>query len=211
MERINRLTTTKAIAAFAMAIALMLLMTMGAGQAHASTLAGGKGTVAISYEKGSSQVILKSSCSNAKPLAVKLSNKSVARVSVSGGQIVVTAKKPGTTTLKYRWNKKNHTVKIKVYKYQNPLKSLTIGGKQYKSKFAKHSVVALGSKIPSGTVRVTGAKNWKVKEISYGYDVSIRLKNGSKLPKRSMGFLWVTVYNTHTKVTEDLSLGWAKW
>ena len=116
MERINRLTTTKAIAAFAMAIALMLLMTMGAGQAHADTvyksLAGGKGTVAISYEKGSSQVILESSCSNAKPLAVKLSNKSVARVSVSGGQIVVTAKKPGTTTLKYRWNKKNHTVKI---------------------------------------------------------------------------------------------------
>ena len=155
--------------ATAIALAFALMLTLGAGQAQAycgyhKHLATAKGTIAISCgNNGDISEIELYSNANAKPAAVKLSKKGVVYLSVSKGSIYMEPKKPGTTTLTYRWNHKKHTVKIKVYKYQNPFASLTIGGKQYKSKFSKRAYAYIGSlsgkkTAPTGTLKVKNGR-----------------------------------------------------
>ena len=197
--------------ATAIALAFALMLTLGAGQAHAYSylkhMAKANGTIAVSYDSGC-EITLWSN-SNAKPKAVKVSNKSLAKVNVEGGCISIYPKKTGTATLTYYWKHKTHTVKIEVHKYQNPIASLTIGGKQYKAKFAKKRWCDLGcltgkKTAPRGTLKVKGAKNWQVKNIMvYNGDI----KSGSKITK-AMDFVNVTMYNKKTKVVEEVCLDW---
>ena len=202
--------------ALAVALALLFSMTLGAGQAHANYtykhLASAKGTMVVSMDKQDTPGICFWSRHSSMPAAVKVGNPKLVKVSVTPGTIELVAKRPGTTTISYRWNCKKHTVRIKVVKYQNPVASFKIGSKQYKSRYARGTTVDFGnakSKKWPGAVNVQAAQNWRIVKITVtgkGYDAK-KIRNGSKLPANTY-VLAVTLQNTKTKCVETLNMFW---
>lgn len=79
------------------------------------------------------------------------------------------------------------TLKLTVKKWANPLKTLKIGSKSYKSKFAKNEKIFAKKNFNKKKLQVVAAKDWKIKSIR-GYIMSgnftengLKLKNGSKI------------------------------
>ena len=200
------------IIACALAAALVSLLAIALpGQAYASivhkNVASAKGTAAIVYEKGWASVDFW--WYGAAPTKVKLSNKKVARIVMDeeAGRLEVEAKKPGKTTLTYKFKGKKHKVKIRIYKYRNPVASFKVGGKQYKSRYNKKQIIDFGTKritLPAGKVKVVPAKNWKLKTIDFTWaGAGKTIKNGGKMPKNAE-YMTVTLRNKKTKVEQDL-------
>ena len=215
-----------ALAAVAMLIVTALAMGLCASQAHAMKLEKPKGSVVVAVSKYKDRdgtgfeavVSLRAKSSNDfdTPAKVKVSNRKIVdTLEWFEGVIDLSFKKPGKTTLSYKWKGKKHKVRITVKKYHNPLKSLKIGSKQYKGKFDKYATNVFwtyesGGSADSylkGKIKVKPKKNWKVKSIKYlkwNSEGLGKVKSGGKIPK-SEGVI-ITCYNKKTKVTQELYL-----
>lgn len=108
----------------------------------------------------------------AKVTSLKSSKKSVATVTqakvkgVTGRYVYVNLKKPGTTTISFKYKSKTYKTKITVKKYVNPVASVKIGSTVVSSsKFKSRSETSL---------KYSKFANKKVK-------VNIKLKSGWKL------------------------------
>ena len=207
-------------------IALVFALCLGTSQAQAMTLENAKGAIVVTNSKyknrdgtGYYNVVNLYAANDLdfdEPHHVKLSNKSiVANLEVSEGTIGIAFKKPGTTKLSYTWKGKKHSVKIKVLKYKNPVKSFKIGGKQFKSAFRKYTTNNVKDAIVKGKSAITPAKNWKVKSIKYhiyndSVDKDVKVRNKGKLPRVDT-FVSVRLKNAKTKAVQDLTLYTSSW
>lgn len=135
----------------------------------------------------------------------KSSNKKVATVAVERQKPIntefehfegyyclkLTLKKTGTTKISYVYKGKKYSTTLKVNKYTNPFKTLTINGKSYKSGFdykkASRSELNDFYSVFSdlnfkGKVKVKAAKNWKLEKIYSGYmENGKKMKNGGSI------------------------------
>lgn len=150
------------------------------------------------------------------------SNRAVATVSKEKGNgseyIMLTVKKPGTTTITTRVNNRIFRTTVKVYKYTNPVEYVKVGTTKVPgSKFNKeNSIVNLSySKFANKTTRlgVRLKRGWKLEfgGIEYGqkgWHKSESIKNGSSIKiQGGPGFnLLVSVINTKTKQREMVPL-----
>ena len=207
-------------------IAACLALCLGAGEGQALTLENAKGTIVVTNSKyknrdGTGYYEVVSLCAAHdldfdEPHRVKLTNKRIVdHLEVSEGIISVAFKKPGTTKLTYTWKGKKHSVKIKVLKYTNPVKSFKIGGKQFKSAFKKYTTNNVKDTIVKGKIAITPAKNWKVKSIKYhiyndSVDKDVKVRNKGKLPRVDT-FVTVRCKNTKTKAVQELTLYTSSW
>ena len=219
------------LAALACAVALAISMAVSTETAWAG---GGtslesiySGTVQTAYVKGASN----SPCNNIyyyslensgkKPSNVKSSNSSVltAEVMTTGGQtygsykvpksypLVVHLKKAGTATLTFKHAGKSHKVKFVVKNYENPVKSLKVGKKNYASLFnvknitmrSRADLYPVNTKSnPKGKVSVKAKKGWKLVSLKSGITT---LKNGKS--KANLNQLDLEFLNKKTKVVES--------
>lgn len=100
--------------------------------------------------------------------ALKSSNPAVATVFSRAQEedryaIILTAKKPGTTTITYTSGENTYTQKVTIKKYQNVMKKITVNGKNITSKFKKKAVYTLSyKKYKNKTVKlkVAGKGSW---------------------------------------------------
>lgn len=119
------------------------------------------------------EFVVKDMSKNAK-VTLKVSNKKIASAKWDKRQNIVwvTAKKPGTVkvTLKIVQNKKTYTYTSKMtwVKYNNPLKSLSVGKTKYKvSYFDKNTTAAMKKVKGSQTLKVSLKKGYKLKILQY--------------------------------------------
>ena len=201
-------------------LALAVAMLLSAGQANAKemTLENAKGWMTgfcgvndagdetegwMKYHYGYCEI---SSSDWNHPLTdVKVRNKRVVSIGEADlGTLELSFKRPGKTTVSYKWKGKVHKVKVKVYRYKNPAKSFKVGSKELKSKFRKaYGYHASNDNITGKKLSVHAAKGWKLKGLyANGTD---RIKNGTKLTE-DIGMVKAVFYNTKTKVTEPLYL-----
>ena len=159
-----------------------------------------------------------------KPTAVKSSNPSVVSAKVqtikgySSGSytspdyypLVVTVKKAGTATLAFKHAGKVHKVKFIVTNYENPVKSLKVGSKEYADSLNVKSLVARSNSMMYSTTAQTNAtgkvvvkpkSGWKLCSLASGLT---KLKNGTS--KTSAWNLDVALKNTKTGVIEQFHL-----
>ena len=134
------------------------------------------------------EFVVKDMSKNAK-VTLKVSNKKIASAKWDKRQNIVwvTAKKPGTVkvTLKIVQNKKTYTYTSKMtwVKYNNPLKSLSVGKTKYKvSYFDKNTTAAMKKVKGSQTLKVSLKKGYKLKNlaISRGGKYTA-IQNGAKI------------------------------
>jgi len=140
--------------------------------------------------------------SNTKVLTVKKSS-----VKNSSG-VEITAKKAGKAVVSFRAKKGKNTYSYKctvtVRKYTNPIKTLKLGNKNYRSQFANYDYFNLNSKkTVKGKLTVSAAKGWKLKEIQLYNSKTQKaktIKNKSTVSlKNKTNTLWLTFTNTKTK------------
>ena len=160
--------------------------------------------------------------SNSRVKNLKSSNSKIATAKWSSSlpqAINITVKKKGTAKITgtlYEGSKKikNFSINLKVYKYQNPVKSIEINGKNYASKFKNDSFYSL--KMPSSKkakIKITPKSGWKLKGIWHSYmssDSSTspkQYKNGKtiKLKGSSANFIDSSLMNIKTGEYETLS------
>ena len=148
-----------------------------------------------------------------KPITkVKSTNPKVVKAQAENHHLSLTFKKVGKATVSYKYKGKTHNVTFTVYKYQNPLKSFTIGSKQFASKFEKGAIGLCGP-CYGGKVRVTPAKNWKLTKIQ-ALSNSIRtISNGATIAKTDEPLVLLTLKNKKTNVVQrvTLSMGMDYW
>ena len=124
---------------------------------------------------------------------------------------MVTLKKTGTTKISYVHAGKKHTVKYIVKKYVNPIKSLTVGGKNYASCFAASKLkgsatgafqAATNASAFTGKLKVTPKAGWKVTGIYRSTSSGMaKVKNGSTVKKET--FLQIELKNKKTGQVES--------
>ena len=162
---------------------------------------------------------------NAKKVTVNIENKGIVygdatKNSYTGEyQIQLYVHGTGTTKLTIKVNKsgrvKTYKATIKTVDYQNPVKELKIGNKNYASKFKKtkqYNKVKFPSK--KGKLVVKPAKNWKVKQIEVYGDTKdgyteVKVDNVKTYNLSKFVFVkdaYVTLVNTKTKAVERLEL-----
>ena len=133
--------------------------------------------------------------------------------------ITVYPTKTGTTilsvTVKSGNETKVHKVKLKVYKYTNPAKTLKIGNVEYKGKFKKTNnyVAKVPKKNKNVKFVVKPAKGYKIVDMSYSYNTknditkSVELKSGRKFKLRSLwGSVQITFQKKSTGQTVNLAI-----
>lgn len=121
---------------------------------------------------------------------VKSSNENALFVwGTEGNRTLLYTDKPGKSTVTYTYKGKKYKAKVVVKKYQNPVKSVTIGKKTYSKPFKSFWEYSVKRKALNGkTIKVTPAKGWKVVSISYTYRKNGKFKkvsNGGKLTNMS--------------------------
>ena len=215
----NDNASTSQVARFAMpviaaALAAMLCLMMGAGTAWAGggkDIATFKGKVVSTYINKGDLEAYGDYKHGKKVASVKSSNKKVATVKiVDGGSynfIHITKKKAGTTKITYKLAGKKKTVTFKVVKWENPVKTLKIGSKNYASGFNKVARVPALNDMGSKTIKVKAANGWKLQTIrAIKGEGSVKtVKSGKKLPATTY-MLWVTLKNTKTKAVETVTV-----
>lgn len=103
-----------------------------------------------------------------KDVKVKSSNKSVAVIeSVFMGSFEVHPKKPGTTKITITAVMNNKKVKktgtVKVVPFQNPFKSLKVGGRKYQSKVkGSYNYIVIKTKEPNVKLNYKINSKWKI-------------------------------------------------
>lgn len=139
---------------------------------------------------------------------LKSSNKNI-KVSAQDGYIrVVYGDKAGTAkiTCTVRGVKLKTTFTVK--KYTNPISKLTVGGKNYTSKFAKTNRYYYGKKFSNKKFSIKVKSGWKIKWVStptktYYMNKSSWSKTVS-MKKYSYSYISVGVYQEKTGVYEYL-------
>lgn len=167
------------------------------------TLENAKGTIhlyPLFYDKESKSVYLFFDLNSRyktddEPTNVSSSNPKVCTADPGYGCLSLSYDKVGKTTVSYTWKGKRHKVKFVVHKWTNPVKSFTVGGRQYSSKYKSSNVVKANSKFLTGKVKVKAAKGWKVTSIvgvkgNYGEK---KIKSGKTNLKKSDKVRGITV------------------
>ncbi|MBQ8986550.1 MAG: hypothetical protein IJ100_04810, partial [Lachnospiraceae bacterium] len=105
------------------------------------------------------------------------------------GYYLIKSKKPGSATLTFQAKNPDadsyvtKTVKVKVIKFVNPVKTFKIGKKSYAKKYSGKPYYNFKKKV-SGKVKIKAKKGWKIIGI-YFYDHSKnknkKIKNGKKV------------------------------
>jgi len=103
-----------------------------------------------------------------KSVKVLKFDKKFVKAKVVYGDLQITLKKAGTSNVVIKYGKKKCTLKIKAYKWQFPLKSLKVGGKDYKAKVKKalyggwcYYTPINGCSVANKTVKLSLSKGWK--------------------------------------------------
>ncbi len=156
---------------------------------------------------------------------IKSSNTKVVRAKRLGTYtlLYLDPLKAGTSKVTYKYKGKKYTATIVVKNWANPVKTLTVGGKNYASKFTSKAVKKRGefaymidvAKL-NGTVKVKPASGWKLQSIKYGkfdrwggWFEYRTIKNGSKVSKAQRGDrLVITLKNTKTGGCERILLSY---
>ena len=202
----KRLAVTGAAAAMVALLAIAVTLTVGVGHAWASAWDYDQH---INYMKKNTTInsafydMTKTSCEYAnhyrfvgsektlklvsadKKLKVTVNNDwDAGRWSDERNWIDVKIKKPGTSKMVFKAGKKKYTVTIKAPKFTFPLKSLTIGGKDYKADLEKDFYTGLWGTSAIDVPEFDGlqynavaAKGWKLEADAWGSEV----KNGDIL------------------------------
>ena len=206
-----------AVPTIAVAILAMLCLMMGSESAYAGGgryITAFKGNVTTVYmKKGDIDYYsdLKNGLNGKKISAAKSSNKKVATVKVKTydngmTSLLVTKKKAGTTKITYKLDGKKKTVKLKVVKWKNPVKTFKVGSKNYASKFKKSAGSHAASSVAGKTVKVEAASGWKVKRIVAYTNNGVKIvRNGKKTPADT-GQVVVALKNTKTKAVETVAV-----
>ena len=206
--------TRFAMPAIAVALAAMLCLMMGTGTAWAGggkDIATFKGKVVTTIVNKGDPEAYGDFKGGKKVTSVRSSNKKVATVKIvdckSYNYILITKKKAGTTKITYKLAGKTKTVTFKVCKWQNPVKTLKIGSKNYASKFKKSASAGTTIDLGGKTVKVKAASGWKVQKILAITDTgSVKtVKNFKKLPTTTY-FVQVKLKNKNTKAVETVSV-----
>ncbi len=157
----------------------------------------------------------------AKITKVKIGKKSLANVSITADKqgITVNPKKAGTTTLKITVKNgsktKTHSIKLKIYKYENPLSSFKISSKQYKNDFktSTFSHTTKPKKTKNVKLNVKAKKGYEITSIRYTYykadgtTVTKTLKNGKNFKLyNKKGYVTVGYKNKSTGYVTSLLL-----
>ena len=143
---------------------------------------------------------------------VKSSNQKVAAVVTEQDgtrvDVYLKLKKTGTTNVSYKIIKdgKSQTCKIRlcVYKYKNPFKTLKVGKANYKSQFkggSDYSTLMEGR----GKVQIAVRKGWKVKSVKVQSAGSgwKKLKKNAKVDIAKKNSLRITLKNKKYGFTKD--------
>lgn len=148
----------------------------------------------------------------AKITKAVLKDKSLATVSVSSDKKWITfdPKKAGSTTVKVTVKNgsktKTHSIKLTIYKHENPLTTFKIGKTQYKSKFNSKKIYYAKRPKKTSTVKlnVKAKKGYEITSVTYNYlkngqSQSMSLENGQsfKLYKES-SMMSISYQNTKT-------------
>lgn len=202
MSNVKTSLKVASLAAVAMVSALLLSLTISAGTAHAVTDVSlnslKSGTLQLSY--GPTK-LLKSvgfwGDTGQKVTNLKSSNKSVVVATLRYEPnrkcpiVTLKLKKAGASKVSFKLNGKKYAVKVKVCKYQQAIKSLTVGKELTKDEMStKLMTRAVGgdyyimtsSLSETNKVKVVAADGWKVKKI---YKWKYVKKNGvlTSVPK----------------------------
>ena len=155
--------------------------------------------------------ITKLKSSNTKVLTVK-------KIDNYSG-IMITPKKAGKSTITFKATKGSKTYSykcvVKVMKYENPVKTLKIGSKNYASKFSKMDYIDLdGKKNYEGKLSIKTNKNWKVTYILI-YDAKTdkvkEYKNNKKIKLKKNQSLYIYFTNTKNDNHSCISILNQKW
>ena len=118
--------------------------------------------------------------------------------------IMVNAKKAGTSTISFEVKRKNGKVyrfksKVKVYNYESPFSKCTFGKTDYKKLFAEKSQVAiLSGTAKKGNINVGAKKGYRLTGLyycEYGTGKEKKIKSGSKITLNSQHYLRVEYKN----------------
>lgn len=122
---------------------------------------------------------------------LKISNKSVASLEKLGSkEIVIVPKKCGTATISYKQKGKTKKFKVKVIKYQSPVKTLKVGKKNYAKWFKDCSCAGYVFDEAAGVIKVEAAPGWHLDKIVVNGKA---VKNGYKV-KRYKDYIDVIVF-----------------
>lgn len=152
-------------------------------------------------KSGSNQIVVAS----AKPYKkAKSSNKSVAAPKLMSGDgwccMTVKFKKPGKATITFKYGTKTYKGTWTVKKYENPFKTLKIGGKDYKAQanvsnfegymdyednpLSQNSSARMKQSMSGKRISIKMKTGWKLVSIEPEWGTG-RVKNGGVLPKGS--------------------------
>ena len=154
---------------------------------------------------------------------IKSSNAKVVKAKRLGtyNLVYVYPLKAGTSKVTYTYKGKKYAATVVVKNWANPVKKLTVGGKNYASKFTSKAVKKRGdyafmidiAKF-NGKIKVKPSRGWKLQSIKYGKfepfaaDWNFKtIKNGSKITKaKKCDRIIVTLKNTKTGGCECIYL-----
>ncbi len=180
-----------------------------------------------------------------KKSAVKSSNKKiveindVTRVEGKGGKstsIMFSIKKPGSSTISFKIDKKKYQTKIYAKKYKNPAKFISITGVKVGdetnlasllNKTSSFDKLKLDKTVKNPRIKVTVKKGWKISSLNYQTlannpneesgnryykspvsKAEMPIFNKAKELKKDAGGYFVEVYLVNTKDGAHLSLGY---
>ena len=132
--------------------------------------------------------------------------------------IFLKAKKQGTATVtckyKYKGKVKTEKIKITVYKYVNPVKSIKIDGKEIKNLFNnKDNIKYKYKNSKKAKVSITMKKGWKISSIHCSSNSDSKVKSFNKNKKKrittfkmkgKINYILVYMYNEEQNYTERL-------
>lgn len=170
----------------------------------------------ITFEADAFKPITKAKSSNKKVASVKVVKipeiKTAYEYQQGHYRIELRLKKAGTTKVSFTYKGKKRSCTIKVVKYSNPFKTLTIKGKSFKKKFTAKSVhrasglndfrVFTSDGNFSGKIKVTPSKGWKLVKIVQ-VSGNKRIKNGGTI---NDGGVLVTMKNTKTGTSHTMQM-----
>ena len=218
--------TTRMAVRAALAVVLALgTLAAGAGQALAEQSASAltvddlvrKGSVSVACGPGGSLSGSTFLAWNGRVTKVRSSNKKVVQAQAQNAgaadELHLLAAKPGKATVSFRYRGKTRKLAVTCRKWANPVRRLTLGGKNYASRFKTSPMVSAGSfKGKKLKLKVTPASGWRLESISYcglnagGTGVKTKtLKNGATVPKGRSEYS-VTIRLRHAKTGTEESL-----
>ena len=149
-------------------------------------------------------------------ISVKSSKKKVISA-MKGTPALLWVKKTGKTKLTIKMKKngkvRKYKCKVKVVKYKNPIKSLTIGSQNHAGAFARNNLVTHRVSPQNSVLKISGNPGWQVIGIQYYdpvADKGVKVSNGGKINIRQgdqdRGDLTITLRNSKYHCTYFLNM-----